>query len=343
MRPFPKTPQQLVPPYKFGNSSFAIDRFPFPFKTPLDSQQPFKYSANIEPHEPGKTDSATEFYLDIDEHYLTEMLEKKRVLNQRKNHCLVLDHMKHAEWEWFEHVTRKLAQDYPHCFELEMAGDCGCWKNHLLDIEQEFTLGKNSLPSRPLAFLGGQVQGDFALLDQREHQLYLDAGIITGPSDWSLAFDIGMDFTEWHKPVPDAEPVFERALNYLLGLQAGSPVRRLNWILCVYPRLDRSLESYPDWALDKQNLTPDRIGDDLFLRVELQVLDRLPKTRAIMFSIRTYFLSMNDLLLNPHRALAFYQTIKTLPKSICDYKGISPLQSMLVAWLEQKLEKRLEG
>lgn len=340
MREFPKPPQRLTPPFEFTNSNFAIERFPFPFDHLIssDSVQPFQYSANIEAHNRGVVGSVTEHYFDIDEHYFTEIHERARVLDKQKSHCLVLAHMKNAEWEWFFHTAQKLSKDYPNYFELHMRGnEKGVWRNHLMGIEQHFAVGSDLLPEGPMAFLGRQIQGDFVLLDQRGDHLYLDAGIVTGPSDWSLAFDIGMDFMQWHKPVPDAQQVFERAQNYLLTLQPGNPVRRLNWILSVNPRLDRSLESYPEWHLDKTNLTSEKIGTDVYFRVELQVLERLPKTRAIMFSIRTYLLSMNDLVKNKERSQAFYQVIKTLPESISDYKGISPFRVALLTWMEEKI------
>ena len=32
--------------------------------------------------------------------------------------------------------------------------------------------------------------------------LWLDAGMVTTQADWSLDFDLGMNFLEWHAPVP---------------------------------------------------------------------------------------------------------------------------------------------
>jgi hypothetical protein len=40
------------------------------------------------------------------------------------------------------------------------------------------------------------------VLDQRDRTLWMDAGMVTTPVDWSLDFDLGMNFVEWHGPVP---------------------------------------------------------------------------------------------------------------------------------------------
>ena len=45
--------------------------------------------------------------------------------------------------------------------------------------------------------------------------------ILTFGADWSLDFDIGMDFMEWHALVPRAHEmgVFDRALKFMLSLR----------------------------------------------------------------------------------------------------------------------------
>lgn len=79
------------------------------------------------------------------------------------------------------------------------------------------------------------------MLDQRDGTLWM----VTTQADWSLNFDLGMNFTEWHGPVPLAHDlgVFDRALKFLLNLRVGHPVRRLNWTMTVHPRLDTSPRS----------------------------------------------------------------------------------------------------
>ena len=109
-------------------------------------------------------------------------------------------------------------------------------------------------------------------MDQRDGDLWAEAGMVTTPADWSLDFDIGMTFKEWHGPVPLAHEigVFDRALKYLLNLRLGQPVRRLNWTMTVNPRLDTSPENYPKWGPDRATVTRQNAGDLVHLRVELQ-------------------------------------------------------------------------
>ena len=133
-----------------------------------------------------------------------------------------------------------------------------------------------------MEYITRQSQGDFCILDQRDGNLWMDAGMVTTQADWSLDFDIGMNFFEWHAPVPLAHEmgVFDRALKFLLNLQQGKPARRLNWTMTINPRLDTSPENYHKWGPDRTTVTPENVGEKVHLRVELQSFWRLPRSNA---------------------------------------------------------------
>ena len=114
-----------------------------------------------------------------------------------------LPHMMSAQWDCLELIMESLARDYPAHFSLAKHGNRWHWINRPLGIDQEFIFGDPaSLPREPLDFITRQAQGDFVVMDQREGDLWAEAGMVTTPADWSLDFDIGMTFKEWHGPVP---------------------------------------------------------------------------------------------------------------------------------------------
>ncbi|MBF6057402.1 heme-dependent oxidative N-demethylase family protein [Thiomicrorhabdus heinhorstiae] len=334
MRVAPKPIQTFRDDFTYTNSDDAIKRFPFPF--PEDE---YMYSVNIEPHAlPGPEGTVYEHLFDIDEHYLSEMAERKIVLEENPQRCLAMPHMDLACWDFIDRAMTTMSQDYPEYFSLQKDGDLWTWENRLLGIHDTFTFGdSDTLPQPALEYMGCQVQGDIAILDQRENDLFLDAGIVTCPADWSLAFDAGMSFSEWHGPVPLAHEagIFERALKYLTAIPVGRPVRRLNWTLTINARMDTSPETYPNWGTDRDSITPENIGAKVYLRVELQVLDRMPRSNGLLFSIRTYLISMNDLVTNPEWAKRMHRIMKTLPPELVEYKGLSRYHPMLIKWLKQ--------
>ncbi len=319
--------------FTFRNSPAAIRRFPFPF----DRDQ-YMYSVNMEPHSKGPAGSATEFPIDIDEHYVSEMRERALVLQQDPLRCQSLPHMITAEWDLVELLMTSMADSYPHWFSLSRNGNDWHWINRPLGIDQKFTFGNvATLPYPPMEYITRQCQGDFSLLDQRDDNIWMDAGIATTQADWSLDFDIGMNFMEWHAPVPFAHQmgVFERALKYLLNLQIDKPVRRLNWTMTINPRLDTSPEQYPHWGKDRTQVTAENVGDKVYLRVELQGLWRLPRSNAIVFSIRGYLASLSELATSPKWARRLSRVLKSLPDEIAEYKGLSRHRALSIAWLSQ--------
>jgi len=319
--------------FSFANSPETVRRFPFPFH-----EDKYMYAVNIEPHTRGAKGTVFENPIDIDEHYVAEMADRALVLKEDPLRCQSLPHMILAEWDLLELLMTSMAEDYPDHFTLTRDGDQWHWVNRPLNIHQSFTFGDTAtLPCGPMEYITRQCQGDFCLLDQRDDDLWMDAGMVTTQADWSLDFDIGMSFNEWHGPVPLAHGmgVFARALKFLLNLQLGRPVRRLNWTMTVNPRLDTSPENYPKWGPDRTTLTPENIGEKLHLRVELQGLWRLPRSNAIVFSIRCYLASLNDVASVPKWGRRLPRVLATLPPELADYKGLTRFRQMAVDWLSQ--------
>jgi len=117
-----------------------------------------------------------------------------------------------------------LARDYPAHFSLSKQATVALDQS-ALEIDQHFTFGDAAtLPARAARLHHTPGQGDFVVMDQREGDLWTEAGMVTTQADWSLDFDIGMTFKEWHGPVPLAHElqVFDRALKFLLKLEIGT-------------------------------------------------------------------------------------------------------------------------
>jgi hypothetical protein len=320
--------------FTFQNSPEAVARFPFPYW-----EDKYMYSVNMEPHvKAGAPGSVYEFPIDIDEHYVSDMRDRALVLAEDPLRCQALPHMMSAQWDVLELLMTSMAEAYPKHFTLNRHGDEWHWINRPLRIEDKFRFGDaTTLPYEPMEYITRQCQGDFSVLDQRENNLWMDAGIATSQADWSLDFDIGMNFMEWHGPVPLAHEigVFDRALKFLLNLQQGKPVRRLNWTMTINPRLDTSPENYDKWGIDRCAVTPENVGDKVHLRVELQALWRLPRSNAMLFSIRAYLLKMRELVTNPDWARRFHRVLKSLPPELADYKGLTRYRDATVDWLSK--------
>ena len=319
--------------FTFRNSAKAIKRFPFPF--PEDS---YMYSVNMEPHVPGPKGSVFEHTFDVDEHYVAEMRDRAQVLAEDPLRCQSLPHMTLAGWDLLELIMESKARDYPQWFSLTKDGNRWHWINRPLGIDQKFTfLDESTLPYGPMEYISRQTQGDFTLQDEREGTLWVDAGMVTTQADWSLDFNIGMNFHQWHAPVPVAHElgVFDRALKFLMNLQLGAPVRRFNWTMTVDPLLDTSPENYPKWGPTRAEITPENVGQRLHLRVELQTLFRLPRSNAIVFPIRCYLIKFDELVTQPKWARRLHRVVRDIHPDLAAYKGFLRNRDIMTDYLAQ--------
>ena len=91
--------------FTYRNSPAALRRFPFPF-----DRDDYMYSVNMEPHVPGRKGSVFEKTLDVDEHYVAEMLDRAKVLAQDPLRCQSLPHMTLAGWDTLELVMEPVTE-----------------------------------------------------------------------------------------------------------------------------------------------------------------------------------------------------------------------------------------
>jgi len=154
-----------------------------------------------------------------------------------------------AGWDLLELLMEQQALGYPEHFTLTRDGDRWRWINRRSASTTPSTFGDTStLPYGPMEYITRQSQGDFCILDQRDGNLWMDAGMVTR-KPLVARFRHRHEFFRVHAPVPLAHEkgIFVRALKFLTNIQQGKPARRLNWTMTINPRLDTSPENYHKW------------------------------------------------------------------------------------------------
>lgn len=308
-----------------------LAHFPYPFKGST-----YRYSNNSIPMKHS-------FCIEVTPSYKKEMLLKRRLLSDHPERCYQsLPHSITGQWEIVELVIDHLVSQYPQDFSVEKENTSWIFFNNILDEKMEFIFGdENSLPSEPLFFISQHVQEDLIYMRQRDDNLYLDAGQLCFPANWSLAFNIGMKFKKIHHPIPGfkEEGLDQRILQFLMRLEAGTPWERLNWSLMAGDRLDTSLETFDRWGRLRKQVTSENAGELVHIRVEVQKLFRLPRTNSILFSIHTHLLPLEQLVTNIEWLRQFYEILSELPSYIVEYKGISTYKKAVLEYLEKQLQQ----
>ncbi|WP_375265086.1 DUF3445 domain-containing protein [Planktotalea sp.] len=143
------------------------------------------------------------------------------------------------------------------------------------------------LSGDPLLVMGEIIQEDICILekpkDGSEH--FLSAALLCFPAHWTLSEKIGKPMGRIHKPVEEYDENIRRRVQRLFdGVQVDRPLWRFNrahaGASLFQPRLEK------DYGTTDMTVSRD------FLRSERQCLVRLPKTRAVVFSIHTYVIDL---------------------------------------------------
>lgn len=187
-----------------------------------------------------------------------------------------------------------------------------------------------SSPVERLIALGGRVEPDVVLLrgdDQGTHRVV--AGVVCFPSSWGLADKLGRTMFDVHGPVPGLnEPLARPIETFLTKLEAGVPWLRDNWGLCRDGRLNHH-PSIPRRPLD-ETVT----ADEVYVRVERQLLVRPSEADGILFGIRVEPIPLTSLFADRAAVAGLARALGTMSDEAAHYKGLLRARSRLLSILD---------
>lgn len=176
----------------------------------------------------------------------------------------------------------------------------------------------------PLDTAGRLIQEDLCLLIDRDGSPHLDAASLCFPSYWRLRDKLGRPMAEVHEPVAHyTDELAARVDRFLAALRPDRSVWRRNW----------SIHDDPTYFLPAPTPSHDVDPPDaLWLRSERQTLRRLPRTGAILFTIRTQQVPLAAVAERPEVARGLAAAIEAWSPELRAYKG-SHGALAAVAWL----------
>ena len=207
-------------------------------------------------------------WLLVDEAYGAQMALRERLIGGRRGEVLAL--LPGAEAVAGEALEETLAV-------LGRRGDFAVTRD---DVRRPDGRTVRIDRTDPLGTLGRLVQEDICLLEKRQAEHVLTGAVLAFPSGWTLAEKLGRPLVRIHRPVPDYDAGIARRVQRLFdGLKAGRPMMRSNLLwhsdsALFAPRREAAPRTPPD-------------GAPRYLRSERQCLVRLPRTRAVIFTIHT--------------------------------------------------------
>jgi len=265
-------------------------------------------------------------WIEIDSRYAEEIALRRSLLAERSDEVLgALPGSEAACREVLDQLTGFLPERFPDLFERVGTGLINRVNGDRWTVEGDV--------GDPLGIAGCLVQEDLCILQEVEGELRLTAGVLCFPNRWRLSDKLGRPMMAIHGPVPSyAERLGKPVDRFISLLAPDRPVWRLNWSLTDDPALFQPV-GHGRRDIDP-DITPDTAGRRMFLRVERQTLRRLPRTGAVLFTIRTYQRPLEALADRPAELGGLATAVRALPEDTARYKSIMPFREALLAYLD---------
>ncbi|MEY3407189.1 MAG: hypothetical protein RL038_250, partial [Actinomycetota bacterium] len=264
-------------------------------------------------------------WLEVDEHRISELAEKAKLQSRLDAIHAVLDVAQPAVSEVYQLVLSNLAEFHDDVFEIDFD------QKSILDKQRNI----RSTAAKPLLALGEQLQEDFCIMSPYEGEWILSAAILYSPSRWQLLEKIGKNLNGIHTPVPEYENRLGKAVEQLFDrLEVGKPVWRTNWTILDNPI---NFQPAPPSLAERKQLTDLNLLDELHFRVERQTLLKLPITGHVVFTIRTYVNTLQELLLAKAENRELLLTnLQTTSDEHVEYRGWQEIKPRLIEYLQNK-------
>ncbi|KAE8136769.1 hypothetical protein BDV38DRAFT_283707 [Aspergillus pseudotamarii] len=192
-------------------------------------------------------------------------------------------------------------------------------------------------PADMLRYLSANVEEDFYFMcPDPDGQFRLRGYIACFPGGFLSPARVGESVREIHQPVPGYDKKLGASVDrYFSRMEPGQFIGRMNWSLQVDGadlfRTDGN-NFYPE---TDQLVTDEKYNPPLtecYLRVEHQTLTALPKSRAIIFTVRSYMTRLDEVRAKGEgNALA--DAIESMPQGLGEYKMRQYWGGKVLPWL----------
>ncbi|KAG9318249.1 hypothetical protein JVU11DRAFT_330 [Chiua virens] len=237
-----------------------------------------------------------------------------------------------------EMVIQHVCQRYPNQFYYD--NWTSMFSNNILGTKVD------TRTVHPLVFFLENIPEDFMFVQEDpETGLYvLRAGVSTSAVGWNISQKIGKPLNRIHGPVPDYKEKMEFSMDrYFSKMTCDKPIQRGSWGLEVGEPLFLQTDE-AEWQA-RQMQDPELSLSDIYLRVDWQILRRLPKTRAIVFDFKALFTPITDFRREPYIPKLVLKVLLEGNKSIMEYKGTRHVEHKIVPilreWAQEQEEKGL--
>lgn len=264
-------------------------------------------------------------WIEIDSNRVAELQTKSGLQNQIETIHKVTERAIPAIEELYDLVLDNLNRYHSDTFDINFDN------RTIFDKVRDLDSG----PDQPLLTLGHNLQEDFCIMSKVGEDWVLTAAVLYSPSRWYLLDKIGQNLEGIHQPVPEYQNRLGRAVEQLFDrIEVDKPIWRTNWTILDNPT---NFQPSPPSLAERKTLSEETLLTDLFFRVERQTVVRLPKTRDVVFTIRTYVNTLQELLdADVSNRELLLKNLETTNLEHVEYRGWQQIAPLLIELLEKQ-------
>lgn len=284
-------------------------------------------------------------WIELDNEWFKYHNEKlSRLAQDKDSHlCKTSPEAYNAALETMELLSEYLIHRYPSLFEYKY--DNKEKQIHIKATGEIYPI-KSADPLKCASLL---IEDDLAIMiEGSDGQYYLKAGSIILPGFWRLRDKFNMPLAQIHLSgdVPQFQEKLRHSMErYFQKMTPEHPVIRHNYFIQTDSDLAWSHSIGPEdtFGIGWQNAIPNPPIENMYFRSERQTLRRLPKSGAILFTIRPYFIPVISIAKEPGVPGRLASAIRSWPDDVARYKGKQAYADVLLKYLDQEHEKQCQS
>ena len=188
----------------------------------------------------------------------------------------------------------------------------------------------------PLLAASLGVADDLCLMERREGAWTLTALSLSAGTFFTAEEVVGKSLDALHAPVPGfGDRLLARVVRIFDSVAPGVLLERRNWT--VLNSADLHLPDAARVRADIAAIAHEQAAEHLFLRVERQTIRRLPRSGAVLFTIRVWTQSLAELVQDPDRLSGFAQAWRGAAAPFRAYKRLELYDDLVEAVLRRAL------
>ncbi|KAL8850109.1 MAG: hypothetical protein Q9221_004926 [Calogaya cf. arnoldii] len=265
-----KTEEERIP--ELSRTASALVNFDYKTVKPI----PYRPFLSGHHYSVGISKITKEDWIQIDQHYLTRITERKHTLKTHPETCHAINNASGANAikELFENLIPHLPARFPTIFALDAGNNI--FQNHVTGMK--YNLEDYREPHQMVKLMAENVEEDFYLMCPDEEGVFRQQALLSCfPNSFYPPSKLGLAMADIHAPVPELEEKIGKAVKRsMMSIRGGSMVVRFGWSLQFNgPTLflpGGGNNFHPDPDTDVSKLSEPQDLENCFFRVERQCL-----------------------------------------------------------------------